>query len=180
MREEELYKTQNIFFKPTVLKLNNAKLKIGKNNVFHPMIYIFSEGGDIVIGSSNVFEEKTFIYNKSKTNQMIIGDDNYFKIGARVHNCAIGNLNEFGINSFVDSCFIGSCNIFGTDSKTKPSGQLIDKKTITLNGNMADNLIYDEGRRKKVISVMIKKTDELNKRLIAKKMNRGGAATPQS
>ncbi len=172
MKEEELYKTQNIFFKPTILKLNNGKLKVGENNIFHPMVYIFSEGGDIIIGSFNIFEEKVFIYNKSKTNPMIVGDANYFKIGARIQNCAVGNLNEFGINSYVDSCLIGNGNIIGADSKLKPSSQLIDKKTISYNGAIADNMVFEESKRKKVISLMIKKTYELYKRLVAQRMQK--------
>ena len=173
MREDELYKTQNIFFKPIVLKLgNNAKLKVGENNIFHPMVYIVSDGGDIIIGNFNVFEEKTFIYNKSKTSPMIVGDANYFKIGARIQSCGVGNLNEFGINSYADGCLIGNCNIIGADSKLKPNNQLMDKKTVSFNGNIADNLIYDEARRKKMISLMIKKTYELYKRLITQRMER--------
>ena len=172
MKEEDLYKTQNIFFKPTVLKLNNGRLKVGENNIFHPMVYICSEGGDIIIGNFNIFEEKAFIYNKSKTNPMIIGDANYFKIGTRIQNCAVGNLNEFGINSYVDSCLIVNGNIIGADSKVKPSSQLIDKKTISYNGTIADNMVFEESKRKKVISQMIKKTYELYKRLISQRMQR--------
>ena len=116
---KDLYKTKNLFFIPIVMKMGKAKLEIGENNVFHSLVYLFSEGGDIKIGNINIFEEKVFIYNRSKTETMIIGNENYFKIGCRIYSTHINNLNEFGINSLIEQCKIGDGNIIGADTKIK-------------------------------------------------------------
>ena len=176
---EKYYKTQNIFFKPLVTKVAGATVKLGENNVFHPMVYIYSEGGEVVIGSFNVFEEKVFVYNRSKTQPLIIGDANVFRVGARVQSSVVGSLNELGANSFVDGCVLGKCNILAADARLKPSAQPLEHKTVSQAGVVADNLLYDETRRKKIVSMMVKKTYELYKRLVSMKMERSSVQQQQ-
>jgi hypothetical protein len=46
--------------------------------VFHCGVTFASEGGDIIVGSYNVFEDKALIYNTSNKDPLIIGDYNHF------------------------------------------------------------------------------------------------------
>lgn len=48
-----------------------------KNNVIQTGVTFGSEGGDIQIGSYNIFEDKTFIYNPHPSQALIIGDFNW-------------------------------------------------------------------------------------------------------
>ena len=80
-----------------------------------------SEGGPIVIGNYNIFEDKVIILNKSKTEKMIIGSFNHFKEGARIYNTNVGSGNKFGINCHIDKCYLENGNIIGSSTKLKPS-----------------------------------------------------------
>ena len=77
--------SKNIFIQKYPSEIQGGgSLKYEKENLFNPAIIFRSEGGDIVIGSRNIFEETVYIYNKSKTQPLIIGNYNHFKIGARI------------------------------------------------------------------------------------------------
>lgn len=65
-------------------------VNIKKNNVFHSQVIFASEGGDINVGSYNIFEDKVIIHNISSTETLNIGDMNYFKECSKIVSCQIG------------------------------------------------------------------------------------------
>ena len=170
--DEELSKTKNLVIRQIIVKMNGkGRIHIGENNVIHPWVRFMSEGGDIRIGSKNIFEEKTVIYNKSSTNPMVIGDENYFKIGSKIYSSNIEDLNEFGINCHVDESRIGTGNLIADEVKVKLGETLLEKKSYALNGNVIDNLAFSE-KRKAMIILMIRNTTDAYKNSMSKVMDR--------
>jgi carbonic anhydrase/acetyltransferase-like protein (isoleucine patch superfamily) len=167
--EQEVYKTKNLFFKPFKMNMNNGKLSLGENNIFHSMVYVMSEGGDIKIGNLNIFEEKVIIYNRSKTNTMVVGNCNMFKIGAKIVTCLIEDYNEFGIDSHVEECKIGNGNIIGSNTKLKPSPQVWNQKTISTNGLFSENKLFQPEKKKTIMIYTIKKTSDVYRAMISHK-----------
>lgn len=58
------------------IKMKGGQLHVKKNNVFHCGVTFASEGGDIIIGNFNIFEDKVLIYNSSSKEAMVVGDYN--------------------------------------------------------------------------------------------------------
>lgn len=170
--EQEAYKSKNLFFKPFIMRMNKGKLNLGENNIFHSMVYIMSEGGDIKIGNLNIFEEKVIIFNRSKTNTMVIGNCNYFKVGSKIYTSLIDDYNEFGINSHVEECKIGNGNIIGSNTKLKPSSQVWKQKTISTNGLISENKLFKPAKNKNVMIYTIKKTSDVYRQMINQKRGR--------
>ena len=98
---------------PIVNPLFANIVKIGKGNIFESSVEIDTAGGEIEIGTYNVFEAFVRIYNSSKTEKMIIGSYNYFEIKTIVNTSMIGNFNLMKIysmsthNVLRDSCVVG-------------------------------------------------------------------------
>ena len=75
----------------------------------HPGCSIIAEGGDIIIGENNIFEERVKIINRVRKDEngkpvkkdMYIGNFNVFEVGAQVDSSDIGDLNEFQHKSTV-------------------------------------------------------------------------------
>ena len=147
----------NIFIQtyPTELT-GGGKLKYEKENLFNPAITFKSEGGDIIIGSRNLFEEGVILYNRSKTQPMIIGNYNHFKMNARIESNSVGNFNEFGINSFVDSTVIvQNNNLLGTSAKLTGLNGTLNNKLSIFNGTIDDNIHFNENNhRSKIFSIL--------------------------
>jgi len=71
--------------------------------VVHPSCSIIAEGGNIVIGEFNIFEERVKIINRARKDEhgriikkdMIIGNYNVFEVQSYIDSSDIGDLNEF-------------------------------------------------------------------------------------
>lgn len=133
-RDNPLFKTKNLFFKPLLDHTKKAKVEIGQNNIFHACVTLKSEGGDIKIGNFNIFEDRVVIYNKSSSTTMFIGNFNHFKEASHIQTSFIQNYNVFGMRSFVTKCKFGKGNIIGTNAKIKPTQTPWQQKTISQNG----------------------------------------------
>ncbi len=56
--------------------MKGGELLIKKNNVFHTGITFASEGGNIIVGNFNIFDDRVLIYNTSPKETLNIGDYN--------------------------------------------------------------------------------------------------------
>lgn len=112
--KSEISKTNIVIPSLDLSKAHEDKITIGKGNIFQPGVLIETQGGEVVIGDNNIFEEKTKIYNMSvkidgklSNQKMVIGNGNIFKVQSKVFTSNIGNYNIFGEKSSIDL----ACNI---------------------------------------------------------------------
>jgi dynactin-6 len=72
-------------------------LQLGDGNIVMTRVSFINEheSGEIIIGKSNLFEDRVTIINKTP-GKMIIGNNNQFHSGCIISAQSIGNDNEFG------------------------------------------------------------------------------------
>lgn len=97
---------------------------IGPDCVIHPTVQIIARNGPILIGSSNLIEERVSIINE-KSHPMTIGNHNVFEVGAQCHSTNIGNNNVLESKSSIDSsielsdyCVVGAGCSLASSTKT--------------------------------------------------------------
>ena len=171
--------SKNIFLQKYPSEIaGGGTLKYEKENLFNYQVLFRSEGGDIIIGSRNIFEDSVCIYNKSKTQPLIIGNYNHFKIGSRVEASHVGNFNDFGMNSYVDSqAYIENANVVGTSARVNSGPIRISKNTVSFNGTIEDNFNFNEDNHKKKVFALLK----VNLEIMSKKhMKERGLASQVS
>uniref|UniRef100_A0A0A9WBJ5 Dynactin subunit 6 n=1 Tax=Lygus hesperus TaxID=30085 RepID=A0A0A9WBJ5_LYGHE len=96
-------------------------ITVGPRTVIHPKACITAEGGPIMIGENNIFEEQCVIKhkvdNETKGRPLIlnIGSNNVFEVGCVVLSKVIGDNNIFEAKSYVgpdvevgNGCIIGA------------------------------------------------------------------------
>ncbi|KAI9032448.1 hypothetical protein DFJ74DRAFT_764132 [Hyaloraphidium curvatum] len=64
-------------------------VKLGKNNVFHHHVRLDASGGPIVVGDSNIFEDRVHVVNRGP-GTLVIGSENLLEIGCSVEG-SMGN-----------------------------------------------------------------------------------------
>lgn len=106
-----------------------GNITIGARTVVHPSAKILAEGGPIIIGESNLIQEKAIILNRKKSKKdepktMEIGNGNVFAIASNVQCASIGNNNTFESKCDVGSdvtvtncCVVGAgCEVLGEET----------------------------------------------------------------
>lgn len=95
---------------------------IGPECVIHPTTNIIAKNGPIVIGSSNLIEERVQIVN-NQPEPMVIGDNNVFEVDSRSEASKIGNFNILESKSKVgpnvqltNRCIVGAgCTLIAVE-----------------------------------------------------------------
>lgn len=114
---------------------------IGNSTVVHPKACISAEGGSIVIGENNIFEEQSVVKygrvaadKKNRPSTLNIGSHNVFEIGCVVLAKVVGDNNIFEAKSYVGpDVEVGNGCIIGAGVSLKLPEKLPDNVIITGN-----------------------------------------------
>ena len=118
---------------------------IGPDCVIHSTAHIIASHGPIVIGCSNLIEERVEIIN-NKSEPLVIGDNNLFEVDSRCEALRIGNNNILECKSFIgpnieltNNCIIGAgCKLKDpTDQSSNSQIERLEPNTIISGSNLS-------------------------------------------
>lgn len=129
---------------------------IGADCIIHPTAYIVAKDGPIIIGNSNLIEERVSIVNK-RSEPLIIGDYNVFEVDSSCEAPRIGNHNIFEskskVNGYIelrDNCIIGAgcvlSNMFrgsGIENDDRGTKRELPSNTVICGENMSNRVVPD-------------------------------------
>eukprot|EP00941_MAST-03F_sp_MAST-3F-sp1_P002498 g2498.t1 len=90
-------------------------ITIGQGTVVHPKAVLRALKGPIIIGETNIIEERVEIVNNNENGTPLqIGNFNILEVGSRCQSSVVGNCNVFEVNSVIgpravvgDGCVVG-------------------------------------------------------------------------
>ncbi|BES87301.1 Dynactin 6 [Nesidiocoris tenuis] len=127
----------------------DGPITIGPRTVVHPKACIVAEGGPIVIGESNIFEEQCLIKHNANANTdrprtLKIGSNNVFEVGCVISAKSVGDNNVFESNCFVGpEIEVGNGCIIGVGISLERPEKLPDNLVIT-GGNYNRTIAADK------------------------------------
>ncbi|KAK9507248.1 hypothetical protein O3M35_007152 [Rhynocoris fuscipes] len=115
-----------------------GSVSIGPKSLLHPRCSIIAEGGPIIVGECNIFEEQSVVKHKvdslrkDRPNTLIIGSNNIFEVGCTVLAKVIGDNNVFESKCYVGPDIeIGNGCIIGAGVTLTAAERLPDNVIIT-------------------------------------------------
>ncbi|XP_073979564.1 dynactin subunit 6 [Rhodnius prolixus] len=115
-----------------------GSISIGPKSLLHPKSTIIAEGGPIIIGESNIFEEQSIVQHrvdidkKDRPNTLMIGSNNVFEVGCTVLAKVIGDNNVFESKCYVGPDIeVGNGCIIGAGVKLTAKERLPDNIILT-------------------------------------------------
>lgn len=131
---------------------------IGTDCIIHPTAYIVARDGPIIIGNSNLIEERVSIINK-KAEPLVIGDHNVFEVDSSCEAIKIGDHNILESKSKVsddielkDNCIIGAGCVLSNihkhdneidDDKDKKVKREFPSNSVICGKNMSNRVVSD-------------------------------------
>lgn len=124
-----------------------GNVTIGPDCVVHPTTSILAIGGPIVIGSSNLIEERVRIVN-NRPEPMVIGDHNVFEVDSHCEAPRVGNHNVLESKSRVganieltDNCIIGAGCVLSDQESSKAAK--LASHTVIFGNDMNQRVVSD-------------------------------------
>lgn len=107
-----------------------GEIVLGANTVVHPRSSILADTAPIILGKSNIVEERVVLRNTT-SDVIYVGDENIFEVGCVVEAAKVGNQNVFEAKSTVHrDAVIGSNCVVGVGCVVKEGERLEDGTVV--------------------------------------------------